>query len=89
MDEQRIAKPTLGYVVAAWIVALLVGAAAAAGIGLLTQEPLIGIVIGAATVAVVGFSVVLAARRTSSGTIEAAPPWTGDAGIRHHSGGAL
>ena len=89
MDEPRIDEPTRGYIVVAWIVALVVGAAAAAGIVLLTQDFLMGVIVGAVAVALIGSSIVLAARRTGRETIEAAPPWTGDAGIRHHSGGAI
>jgi hypothetical protein len=87
MDETRIPQPSRGYFVAAWIIALFVGAAGGVGVGLLTRQHLTGIIVGAAAAALVGSSIVLEARRVGRGTFEAAPPWTGDAGIRHHGGG--
>lgn len=87
MDETWIPQPTRGYVIAAWIIALLVGSAAGVGVGFLAQDVWTGITAGAAAIALIGFSIVLAARRAGRGTIEGAPPWTGDAGVRHHGGG--
>jgi hypothetical protein len=87
MDDTDIPQPTRGYVIAAWMIAALVGAAAGVGVGLLAQDLVAGIIASVAATALIGFSLVLAARQSGRGTIEAAPPWTGDAGIRHHGGG--
>ncbi|MBT2483525.1 MULTISPECIES: hypothetical protein [unclassified Microbacterium] len=89
MDETRVPEVTRGYRVVAWIVAVLIGAAVGVGLGLLTQQVWTGIIGGAAAVALIGLSIVFAARREGRGTIEGAPPWTGDAGVRHHGGGSL
>jgi tetrahydromethanopterin S-methyltransferase subunit D len=87
MDDTEIPQPTRGYVIAAWMIAVLLGGAGGAGVALLAQDLVIGIIAGAAAIALVGFFIVLAARRSGRGTIEGAPPWAGDAGIRHHGGG--
>jgi hypothetical protein len=87
MDETPIPRLTRAYVVVAWIIAVLVGGAVGAGFGFLAQDLVAGIIAGAGAIALAGFSIVLAARRSGRGTIEGAPPWTGDAGIRQHGGG--
>lgn len=88
MSETPIPRPTRGYIVAIWAAAVLIGAIAGVGVGLLLQNAWIGIGSGTAVLALVGFSSVLAARREGRGTIEGAPPWTGDAAARHHNGAA-
>jgi len=89
MSETPIPRPSRRYVAVIWTVAVLIGAAAGVGIGVLTQSLGIGIVTGAAGAVLVGFSSVLAARREGHGTVEGAPPWTGDAAARHHNGGSV
>ncbi|MFB7842427.1 hypothetical protein [Microbacterium sp. NPDC056052] len=86
MSETPIPRPTRRYVVAIWATAVVIGAVAGVALGLLIQNVWIGVVSGAAVIALVGFSSVLAARREGRGTIEGAPPWTGDAAPRHHNG---
>ncbi len=86
MSEPSIPRPTRGYVVAVWATAVLIGAILGVAAGLVTQNAWIGIGVGAAVIALVGLSSVLAVRRGGHGTVEGAPPWTGDAAARHHNG---
>ena len=91
MSETPVPRLTRGYVFFIWTVAILIGAGAGAGAGLgvLTRNVWVGIVSGVAVIALVGLSSTLSARREGRGTFEAAPPWTGDAGVRHHNGGSV
>lgn len=86
MDENRVPRVTLAYRVTAWVVAALIGSAVGTGLGLLTREVWTGIVTGAIVAGLVGLSIVLAARRQGHGAVAAAPPWAGDAGVRHDGG---
>ncbi|MGW9156011.1 hypothetical protein [Microbacterium sp. NPDC055665] len=86
MEENRVPQATLAYRVTAWVVAVFVGSVAGIGLGLLTQDFWTGLVAGVAAIGLIGFSITLAARREGHGTIDAAPPWTGDAGARHDGG---
>ncbi|MFD6698679.1 MULTISPECIES: hypothetical protein [unclassified Microbacterium] len=89
MSETPVPRLTRGYVFFIWTLAILIGAGAGAGLGVLTRNVWVGIVSGVAVIALVGFSSMLSARREGRGTFEAAPPWTGDAGVRHHNGGSV
>jgi len=86
MSESPIPQPSRRYVVAIWITAVVIGVVVGTALGLLIQNVWIGLAVGAAVVALVGFSSVLGARREGRGTVEGAPPWTGDAAPRHHNG---
>ena len=86
MSEPSIPRPTRGYVVAVWATAVLIGAILGVATGLVTQNAWIGVGVGAAAVVLVGLSSVLAVRRGGRGTVEGAPPWTGDAAACHHNG---
>lgn len=83
MDEMQTSTPTRSYVVVAWATAVLIGAAIGVALGFILRDPWAGIITGAVVALLVALSVVLAARRAGRGTIESAPTWTGDAGVRH------
>ncbi|WP_345801636.1 hypothetical protein AAIB33_00635 [Microbacterium sp. AZCO] len=89
MDETPIPRPTRWYLLVVWTAAVAVGVLVGIGVVFLTQAVWVGLALGGASAAVVGISSVLAARRSAHGTFESAPPWTGDAGIRNHSGGPI
>lgn len=86
MSEPSIPKPTRGYAFAVWATAVVIGVILGAATGLVIQSTWIGVGVGAVVVALVGISSVLAVRRGGRGTVEGAPPWTGDTSARHHSG---
>jgi hypothetical protein len=89
MNDTPIPRPTRGYLVAAWTTALLFGVVAGAGVGFLTQDVRAGVISGVIVTVLAGLASVLAARREGRGSTEGAPPWTGDAAARHHSGGSV
>lgn len=89
MEDTPIPQSTRRYAVVAWTLAVIVGVAVGLGAGFLTRDLWVGIVVGAAGVALLGLAAMAAARQTGRGTNEDAPPWTGEAGIRHHGGGPI
>ncbi|MFE6997305.1 hypothetical protein ACFVAE_15170 [Microbacterium sp. NPDC057659] len=89
MDETRIPRAGRGYLIGAWLLALAIGAAAGLALGFLLQDLLPGVIIGVAVTVLVGVAIALGVRRSGSGTIEGAPPWTGDAGVRNNQSGSL
>lgn len=83
----QTSHPTARYTAVAWVSAVLIGVAAGIALGFLLRDAWAGVITGVVVVVLIGFSAVLAARRTGPGTVEGAPPWTGDAGARHIGGG--
>ncbi|MFE6736281.1 hypothetical protein [Microbacterium sp. NPDC057650] len=83
MDESPIPRVGRGLRVGAWLLALVVGAGAGLGFGFVFQDAWAGVIIGVASAVLIVLAIVLGARRSGTGTIEGAPPWTGDAGVRN------
>ncbi|MDR2997495.1 MAG: hypothetical protein LBU78_05195 [Microbacterium sp.] len=83
MDETRIPRASRGLRIGAWILALVIGAGAGLGFGFVFQDAWAGVIIGVASAVLVVLAIVLGARRSGPGTVEGAPPWTGDAAVRN------
>lgn len=83
----QTSHPTARYTAVAWVSAVLIGVAAGIALGFLLRDAWAGAITGVVVVVLIGLSAVLAARRAGRGTVEGAPPWTGDAGARNIGGG--